>query len=260
MQTAAAATSSPPGAPAGVPQREPRFLAMGRGSSWWGEGWRVFKASPGLWIGILIVLVAIMLLLNVIPFLGQLVFMLVWPVFAGGLMVGCHALARGQPLQFGHLFAGFQDGRFGPLVVLALLYVLFSAVLAVVVGGIAFLLLGGSIFALMLSGDPSNLGQLASLGVGIVSVIGIAMLAGLAVAMCFWLAPPLVALSRETPWNAVKKSWSGCWNNVGAMVVYGLIYIGLAIVASIPFGLGWLVLAPVTIGSLFATWREIYGE
>mgnify|MGYP006383154323 CR=1 FL=1 len=44
----------------------------------------------------------------------------------------------------------------------------------------------------------------------------------------------------------------------GATLVYGLIWIGLAIVASIPFGLGWIVLAPVMAGSWYASWRETF--
>ena len=34
--------------------------------------------------------------------------------------------------------------------------------------------------------------------------------------------------------------------------------IGLAIVASIPFGLGWILLAPVMAGSWYASWRETF--
>jgi uncharacterized membrane protein len=45
---------------------------------------------------------------------------------------------------------------------------------------------------------------------------------------------------------------------MGATLVYGLIWIGLAIVASIPFGLGWIVLAPVMAGSWYASWRETF--
>jgi hypothetical protein len=33
-----------------------------------------------------------------------------------------------------------------------------------------------------------------------------------------------------------------------------------AILASIPIGLGWLLLGPVLIGSLFASYRDIYLE
>jgi hypothetical protein len=40
--------------------------------------------------------------------------------------------------------------------------------------------------------------------------------------------------------------------------VYGLIFMGLAIVASIPFLLGWLVLGPVIAGSWYASWRETF--
>jgi len=68
-------------------------------------------------------------------------------------------------------------------------------------------------------------------------------------AMMYWFAVPLVAINRLSPWQAMKTSLSGCWSNMGALMVYGLVYIGLAIVASIPFGLGWLVLAPVLVGS-----------
>jgi len=42
--------------------------------------------------------------------------------------------------------------------------------------------------------------------------------------------------------------------------VYGLVYIGLAILASIPFGLGWLVLGPMLVGSCYASWRQVFGS
>jgi len=32
-----------------------------------------------------------------------------------------------------------------------------------------------------------------------------------------------------------------------------------AILATIPFGLGWLVLAPVFAGSVYASYRDIFG-
>jgi uncharacterized membrane protein len=44
------------------------------------------------------------------------------------------------------------------------------------------------------------------------------------------------------------------------MVVYGLIYIALSIVATLPFLLGWLVLAPMIFGSVYAGWRTIFAR
>jgi len=41
-------------------------------------------------------------------------------------------------------------------------------------------------------------------------------------------------------------------------VLYGLVGLVLGIVASIPFGLGWLVLGPVAIASVYVGYRDIF--
>ena len=64
--------------------------------------------------------------------------------------------------------------------------------------------------------------------------------------------------SSETSNDSPRVSAS--WRNVGAFLIYGLIYIGLAFVASIPFGVGWIVLAPMVVGSCYAGWRTILGR
>src|SRR5437667_186121 len=93
--------------------REPRHLLAGAGVSFWSEAWRIFSASPGAWIVILVVYVLISIGLAIIPVVGNLAHLVLTPVFIGGVMLGCHALARGEPLSIGHLFGGFQGGRFG---------------------------------------------------------------------------------------------------------------------------------------------------
>jgi uncharacterized membrane protein len=86
--------------------------------------------------------------------------------------------------------------------------------------------------------------------------LGLTLLA----AMAYWFAPALVVLNGETPVAALQKSFAASLRNVGAFLLYGVIYIGLAIVASIPFGLGWLVLGPMIVGSCYAGWRTIFGR
>ncbi len=253
---------APPVAPS--PGMLPRLLNAGRGASWWGEGWRVFTASPGLWIGMLIVLLIILCVLAIIPILGQLALPLLMPVFAGGLLLGCHALAKGQPMTFGHLFEGFKNGRAGPLMMLGLLGLLFNIIIFVVIGAVLVATAGTSVFALAgmsAEADPAMIARvLKGLGVSLAIIIPLAVVLFGLLAMMYWYAPALVALNRMSAWTAMKTSLAGCWSNMGALMVYGLIYIGLAIVASIPFGLGWLVLAPVLVGSWYAGWREIFGE
>jgi uncharacterized membrane protein len=58
----------------------------------------------------------------------------------------------------------------------------------------------------------------------------------------------------------MKASFAGCLRNVVPFLVYGVVGVLLAIVASIPFGLGWFVLLPVTIASLYASYCDIFED
>ena len=58
----------------------------------------------------------------------------------------------------------------------------------------------------------------------------------------------------------MKASFGASMRNFGAIIVALLIFLVLAVLASIPFGLGWLVLGPVAIGTYYASWREVFGE
>jgi uncharacterized membrane protein len=76
--------------------------------------------------------------------------------------------------------------------------------------------------------------------------------------MAFWFAPALIALRGDEPVAAMLASFSGSLTNVLPLLVYSLIGLALAIVASIPFGLGWLVLGTMLGGSVYASWRDIF--
>ena len=83
-----------------------RAIDPGRGVSWWTEGWRLFTPSVGTWILIAIVGFFLHLVLAFIPVLGSIASQLLFPVLLGGLMLGCRAIDRGEPLTVAHLFAG----------------------------------------------------------------------------------------------------------------------------------------------------------
>jgi len=59
--------------------------------------------------------------------------------------------------------------------------------------------------------------------------------------------------------DAMKASFAACLTNVMPFLIYGLVVMGLAIAAVIPFGLGFLVLGPILIGSVYASYRDIFG-
>jgi uncharacterized membrane protein len=245
--------------PASRPPREPRNLPAGQGATFWSEAWRIFQAAPLNWILILLIFIVISVVLEVIPVVGSLAHTVLTPVFAGGMMLGCHALARGEPLEVGHLFAGFTNGRFGPLAIVGLIVLALMIAIGIIVVGVALVTIGASgIGALVDAGNPNAYAALAGAGFGLFFLILIASIGGLLIWLVVWFAPALVVIDGMEPLAAMKASFAASMANVMPFLIYGLIYIGLAIVATIPLGLGWLVLAPMTVGSCYASWRQIF--
>jgi uncharacterized membrane protein len=80
----------------------------------------------------------------------------------------------------------------------------------------------------------------------------------LPVSMALWFAPALVVLNDRGAVEAMKESFAGCLKNIVPFLLYGVVLFVAAIIAAIPFGLGWLVLGPVVAGSLYASYRDIY--
>lgn len=259
---AGAGTSLPEGA--GL---EPRAVDAGRGASWWVEGWRLFTPRLGMWLLIALILVGLVCLLalvGLIPFIGQLLLLacdVLAPVFVGGLMLGCRAVDRGNPLTVAHLFAGFSQ-RTGPLVIVGLIYTGLAMLISLIIIGMMIAIFGVAILGMITGGVDA-----AQTGISLDSVV-IAVLLGflffllllLPLIMAIWFGPALVMLGGLSPVDAMKASFHGCLRNVVPFLVYGVIGLVLAILASIPFGLGWFVLAPVTIATVYASYCDIFED
>ena len=87
-------------------------------------------------------------------------------------------------------------------------------------------------------------------------MIGITLFSVLLMSMQF--APMLVFFHNIAPVAAMKLSLRAFTRNVGAMFVYGMAFLLLAILASIPMMLGWLVLMPIVFTSLYASFCDIF--
>lgn len=235
-------------------------VAAGNAISWWGGGWTLFTRSVGLWIAIVIILFVVSVVLAVIPILGGLVLQLAYPVLIGGLMLGCRVLDRGGELEIGHLFAGTQN-HLMPLVVVGALYLVAMMVVGVIVLVIMFGGIGLSGFtALMSGGDNPQLaatalsGMVGALGLGIL----IALACGIPLLMAVWFAPALVVFHNVEPIEAMKQSFRASMKNFVPFLIYGIIGFVLAVVASLPFMLGWLIVGPMTIASVYNSYRDIF--
>ncbi len=247
----------PVGEPAATRPREGWAVDANRGVAWWSEGWRLFVASPVIWIVITLLYAALIIGLHLIPVIGQVAGTVLTPVLAAGVLLGCRSLDRGGELTVGDLFAGFGK-NVGPLALLGLLYLVgwvLAFLIALVVLGASF---GFGALSSMWSGDPMSM--LRAFGLGALVMLLVLLLVAVPLAMAYWFAPALVALRNDEPFASLKTSFAACMRNVPPFLIYGLVGIVLAIVATIPFGLGWIVLGPVFAGSVYASYKDIFGD
>jgi uncharacterized membrane protein len=251
-------------APAPQPSAEPapipegRRVATGRGASWIGEAWRLFKDAPGSWVACFLIFVVVMIVLGIIPILGNIVGALISPFLVAGMMVGCRELERNEELTVNHLFAGFSRNS-GPLLVLGLLEFGISLVVMLVAALIIFLTVGAMFLGVLVGQSPEPGVTLApGFWIGALTMILIVIALFIPVTMAVWFAPALVMLDDIEPWTALKWSFFACLKNIWPFTVYGLIGFVLAIVASIPFALGWLILGPMIIASVYVGYRDIF--
>jgi uncharacterized membrane protein len=240
-------------------QHEPagRKLETGRGLEWLGQGWRLFMKNPGIWIAIQLIMMVIFIVLSFVPLLGGLAISLLFPVFIGGLMLGCASLAAGDALNIETLFAGFQHKNMGNLLLTGLLYLAGTFVIGAVVVLVALFTVGGAGLLALASGTITRELLMTMIGGALLAVlIALALLVPLMMAIYF--APQLVVFRDLGPFDAMKASFSGCLKNILPFLLYGVIVFVLGLVAMIPMGLGMLVLGPVLTGSAYAAYMDIF--
>jgi hypothetical protein len=97
----------------------------------------------------------------------------------------------------------------------------------------------------------------------------------LPLAMGFWFASALVIFNDLPALDAIRSSFLGCLKNVVPFLIYGLVALGLGIVISLLAGIIVaatrgvgiillfvlpLALGPIVIGSIYASYRDIYTQ
>jgi hypothetical protein len=187
----------PTGNSSAAPQRPPgRFrdplgVPASHALAWVVMGWQYFKKAPSAWIAMTVIWVGGTLLLSMVP-LASLLVNLVFPVLVAGMMLGCAAIERGEPLMVSHLFAGFRLPTSGRLITLG------AVNIGITLGAIMLIAV---LFSLFIGGnanisDPQELQAaiLADEGSGMLLVL-LLLLVMLPVIMAFWFAPLLMTVS-----------------------------------------------------------------
>jgi uncharacterized membrane protein len=234
--------------------KQPRAVDGGQGVTWWTDAWALFTKNAAIWIVLGLVLFIILLVLAFIPIVGQLASALLLPVFAGSWMMAAQKLEGGGTLEVGDLFSAFKGAQLTPLIVVGALFLAMMVVIVLVMGVLGF---GGAMGMMAGGAMGSGKGMMAGLGVGMLGLLVGVVLFFLAT-MALWFAPPLVALRGVAPVEAMRLSFAASLKNVVPFLVWSLIYIVASIVASIPFGLGWLVLWPVLMLTVYVSYKDVF--
>jgi len=230
-----------------------RGLVAGAGWNWISAAWPLFMRQPGVWIGVLVVLLVASAVLAAIPVVGTVATLVLTPVIAGGLMLGCRALEDGGELSFAHLGTGFSK-HFGPLALLGVAYLVALVAIALV----AALLAGvgvGALFGLATATGPAAVG-LGAMGIALVVLVAVAAM--VPVYMALWFAPALIVFEGHDATRALKESFAACLKNMLPFLLYGVLGLLLGIAASIPLMLGWLALGPVLFASLYTSYQDVF--
>ena len=233
----------------------PVTAPIGNGASWLTNGFEYFRRDWLAWVGVTIIYIVISIAAAFIPVLGNLALTVFFPVFAAGLMLGCRAQDTGEDFSISYLFAGFSE-KIAPLCIVGVLYIVFSIIILVMVGILAFVMFGGTELLAQIDAGDMNALMENSLNFLLVILIGLALF--IPVIMAIWFAPALIVLQDQEPLTAMKLSFMGCLLNVLPLLLYGLVGLVFSIIATIPFGLGWLILGPMYVVSIYLAYKDIY--
>jgi hypothetical protein len=249
-------------------------VSFSRGAGWLADGWRMFRAAPLAWMMFVILYVLLMALLaGVVPKIGSALGLALVPAFSVGFMTISRSCARKQAPPLGDLFAGFRGSvamqlALGAAYVLVVAATLWATTLADD-GALARWFLAGQRPGIETLRSPEFRSALLIFAAGLTPVFTL-----------FWFAPVLVAWHGMGVAKALFFSLAACLVNWRAFAGYGavgaLILLGVPLVTSaillVLFGVQagsqladrlmpvlMLILAPVLFGSIYASYRDVFG-
>jgi len=235
-----------------------RRVHSGHGHLWWQRAWALFLRAPLVWGLMGLILMAAGLIISTVPLVGAVALALGGPVVIGGWLLSLQRLEQGEPPGIQGLFICFEAPWVRPLLSLGLfnLAVMLGLELALHVLGAGAAL--SMLVGLLAGGSGSVAGLMAGLG-GALLALALMLLAATVLSMALWFAPALVALQGVPPRQALQASVAAALANTPAMLVYGLLGALAMLLATLALGLGWLLLLPLTLISMYTSWQDVYG-
>lgn len=244
-------------------------FAARTGWLWLKEGIALFRQQPAELSTLFLGYMFLMLVLSLVPVVGQLAPLILVPVFAMAFMQACRHIEQGKRVYPNLLLTGFRSPALGRLLTLGLLYLL-AAYAAV---GASSLVDGGAFWTAMTSVSAE---AKEAKGGNFLAIV-VAALIYIPAGMAFWFAAPLIAWQQMPVSKSLFYSFFAVRSSGRAFIVYGLAWLlfGVLLPSIIGFVFGLLfsmtvamfILLPLSIiltvvmyCSFYPTYTAIFGR
>jgi len=228
---------------------------------WIKHGYKLIMRNPLQALSAVMMFVLGIFIPALLPVLGILFAIILMPVWMAGLMRVCRALEYSEKIERGYILAGFGSRVKQLFVVGAILFLGIQIITYVMVT------LGGDALNTIqenfkIHQDPNALMEALlapGSGVEVSLMVGMFLFFGLMLATQF--APMLVFFNQMSARQALQASLFGTFRNIVPYMVYSLIMQVIALLASIiPLKLGWLIMLPIGLVSMYVAYRDIFSE
>jgi hypothetical protein len=193
------------------------------GWQWIKEGFALFRKQPAELSTLFLSYFFLMIVVGVIPFFGQLLPLVLVPVFAIAFMQACADVEQGKKVFPNLLLTGFRSPAFLTLLKLGALYVL-----AVIIAISASSLIDGGVFFKTMTGQI-RLDEETVQGSNMSMAMLFAAVVYIPAAMAFWYAAPLIVWQKMGLLQAIFYSFFSVRRAGKAFLVYALAWIGIGV-------------------------------
>lgn len=190
---------------------------------WVKEGFALFRKQPADISTLFIAYMFLMIVVGIFPVIGQLLPLMLVPVFSMAFMEACRQIQSGKRVYPNLLMIGFRSPYLKSLVMLGVMYVL-AAMLAVAASSV----IDGGTFWRAMSGEEMLEPEKIE-GSGLFSAMLFAAALYTPAAMAFWYAAPLIFWQNMPVGKAVFYSFFAVMRNGRAFLVYAASWLAVGV-------------------------------
>ena len=215
------------------------------GATWVKSGIKTFLQQPLALSGLFFMFMALLSIASLLPFVGAALALALLPAATLGLMAATQEATKGKFPMPSILISAFRAGkqRLQAMLVLGAIYaagfLIIMAITSLIDGGqfAKLYLVGGKITEELLLQTNFQLAMWATLALY------------LPLSLMFWHAPALVHWHGMTPAKSLFFSFMACYKNFGAFTVFGLMWMGVFMLATMAVAiLASLLGSPAIVG------------